>query len=122
MLPTTEFAFNKSTNRTIGKSPFEVVYGKNPLRPLDLSPLLVTHSFSGDVADRVKQLKKLHEKVRAHIEKQNAKYKEKADTHRKHVVLKEGDLVWVHLSKESFQTASFRNYKSELMDLLRCIK
>ena len=35
-----EFTFNKFTNQTTRKSLFKVVYGKNPLGPLDLSPLL----------------------------------------------------------------------------------
>ena len=67
LLPYAEFVFNKLTNRTTGKSPFELVYGMNPLGHLDLSSLLENHSFSGDVDERVKQLKKLHERVSQHI-------------------------------------------------------
>ena len=52
LLPHVEFAFNKSTNQTTRKSPFKVVYSKNPLGPLDLSLLLQSHSFSGDALDR----------------------------------------------------------------------
>ncbi|XP_074288660.1 uncharacterized protein LOC141613814 [Silene latifolia] len=42
------------------------------------------------------------EQVRAQIEKSNAKYKEKANKHRKQPVFKVGDLVWLHLRKERF--------------------
>lgn len=35
-----KFAYNQSTNQTAGCSPFESIYGKNPISPLDLSPLL----------------------------------------------------------------------------------
>ncbi|XP_060177884.1 uncharacterized protein LOC132607823 [Lycium barbarum] len=69
LLPQAEFAFNKSVNRTTGKSPFEVVYGKNPLGPLELSPLIQNHSFSGDADERVKELKKIHENVLQEIER-----------------------------------------------------
>ena len=34
-----EFAYNRVIHRTIGMTPFEVVYGLNPLTPLDLTPL-----------------------------------------------------------------------------------
>ena len=39
VLPQVEFAFNNSTNRTTGYSPFEVAYGLKPKQPVDLIPL-----------------------------------------------------------------------------------
>ncbi|RVW69606.1 hypothetical protein CK203_060390 [Vitis vinifera] len=39
VLPQAEFAFNSSTNRTTGYSPFEVAYGLKPKQPVDLIPL-----------------------------------------------------------------------------------
>ena len=81
----------------MGKSPFEIVHGKNLLGPLDLSHLLANYSFSGDAEERAKQLKKLHEQIRTHIEKQKAKYKEKADAHKKFMEFNEGYLVWIYL-------------------------
>lgn len=33
-----EFAYNRSVSQTTGRSPFEVIYGKNPTSPLDLTP------------------------------------------------------------------------------------
>ena len=39
LLPRAEFAYNSSVNRTTGMSPFEIVHGYKPNRPLDLIPL-----------------------------------------------------------------------------------
>lgn len=39
ILSRAEFAYNDSVNRSIGKTPFEVVYGYHPHKPVDLIPL-----------------------------------------------------------------------------------
>ena len=44
-------------------SPFEIVYGFNPLTPLDLLPLLVNETTSLDGKKKAEMVKKLHESV-----------------------------------------------------------
>ena len=41
LLPRAEFAYNNSVNRSTGKSPFEIVHGYKPRKPLDLIPLSI---------------------------------------------------------------------------------
>nr|GEU40388.1 RNA-directed DNA polymerase [Tanacetum cinerariifolium] len=99
--PQAEFAYNRSSSRTTSKSPFEVVYGCNPLRPLDLVPLPINLTYNGDGVEHARAIKELHEKVKLKIEKQNQKYAKQANKYRMVAIFKES-LVWVHMSKERF--------------------
>ena len=69
ILPQIKFSNNRSMHRTVGKSPFEVVYGLQPIRPMELAPHSTIQQFSGDAEVRAKEIKKLHEEVRLKIEK-----------------------------------------------------
>ena len=81
-MPQVKFAYNRSMHQSIGKSHFEVVYGLQPIGPLDLAPHATSKQFSGDAKIRAKEIKKLHEKVRLKIEKQNEKYMKQANRYR----------------------------------------
>ncbi|KAJ9556502.1 hypothetical protein OSB04_011116 [Centaurea solstitialis] len=102
VLPQAEFAYNRSTHRSTGMSPFLVVYGRNPFTPLDLAPLPATEYFSTEGEDRAAQIKLIHQQVRDQIINNNIVYQRRANVRRKKVVFQEGDLVWVRLSKERF--------------------
>ncbi|GKA37501.1 RNA-directed DNA polymerase [Tanacetum coccineum] len=111
ILPQAEFAYNRSVNRTTGKSPFEVVYGRNPITPLDLVPVPEVGRFSEEGADQSEQIKELHRSVQEQIIRHNKQYKEHADKRRKQVLYREGDLVWIHLRKERFPAGHFGKLK-----------
>ena len=66
-LPHVDFAYNMVVHSTTQMSPFEIVYGINPLTPLDLLPLPNISQFK-DKSRQVKAeyVKKLHEEVKAH--------------------------------------------------------
>ena len=68
-----EFAYNRSMYQSVGMSLFEVVYGTNPIGHLDLVPYPSKKQFSGDVDKKVKEINKLHEHVKASIEKKKMK-------------------------------------------------
>jgi hypothetical protein len=63
LLAQAEFAYNRSPSQTTGHSPFEAVYGLNPIGLLELAPLPVTKHFSGDAEEWAKEIKKLHEQI-----------------------------------------------------------
>ena len=83
-------------------SPFEVVYGFNPLTPLDLLPLPDPKEVSLDGEKRAEQIRALHEEVRRRIEKNNAASAKAANRKRKPISFQPGDQVWIHLRKERF--------------------
>ena len=81
-MPIIEFAYNWSVHSTTKFSPFKIVFGFNPLTPLDLLPLAVNEMTSLDSQKKAKMVKKLHESVRQHIEKKNEQYVTKANKSR----------------------------------------
>ncbi|WZZ53164.1 hypothetical protein YC2023_053271 [Brassica napus] len=110
-LPHVEFAYNHAMHSATKFSPFEVVYGFNPLSPLDLLPLPLSERVSIDGKRKTDTIKKLHEQVHANIAAKTKGYKRYANRKRKEVIFEEGDLVWVHLRKEQFP----EERKSKLM-------
>ncbi|WJZ92513.1 hypothetical protein VitviT2T_011503 [Vitis vinifera] len=81
VLPQAEFAFNSSTNRTTGYSPFEMAYGLKPKQPIDLIPLPTSVRTSQDGDAFARHIRDIHEKVREKIKISNENYKEAADAH-----------------------------------------
>ena len=101
-LPLVEFAYNRSIHSTTGYSPFEIVYGFNPLTPLDLCPLPLQELFSRDGQHKAELVKSIHEKARQQIEKRNEANAHRANKGRKLMRFEPGDWVWVHFRKERF--------------------
>ncbi|XP_057785651.1 uncharacterized protein LOC131003187, partial [Salvia miltiorrhiza] len=83
-------------------SPFEIVYGFNPLTPLDLSPLPEHEYTNLDGKKKADFVKQIHEKARLNIERRTKQYAEQANKGRRKVVFEPGDWVWLHMRKERF--------------------
>ena len=58
-----EFSYNRGVHSITNMSPFEIVYGFNPLTPLDLLPLPVTERKSLYGHRKVEIVKNLHETI-----------------------------------------------------------
>ncbi|KAH9705029.1 hypothetical protein KPL70_011714 [Citrus sinensis] len=101
-LPHVEFAYNRTVHSATKFSPFEIVYGFNPLTPLDLLPLPIDERASMDGKKKAEFVKQLHQRTRQHIEKRTEQYATQANKGRKQVVFQPGDWVWVHIRKERF--------------------
>ena len=111
LLAHAEFAYNKTPSKTTGMSPFKVVYGIEPLSPLDLTPRSMDSRPHVEATKRVQEIQELHKKIKGKIEQSNASYQAQANKHKRQVIFNPGDLVWVHLRKERFPSKR----KSKLM-------
>ncbi|RDY07611.1 hypothetical protein CR513_08250, partial [Mucuna pruriens] len=97
-LPHIEFAYNRVVNFTTSPIPFKLVYGFNPLTPIDLLPFPDINSMLNCYGvSKMRFVKELHAKVHSYVERKVNKGKVQKG-------FEEGDLVWVHLRKEGFLT------------------
>lgn len=92
-LPHAEFAYNYSFHSATKFSPFQIVYGFNPLSPLDLLPLPLHEKTNLDGKKKAKFVLKLHEQVKRNIELKTEKYQKQANKNQKELIFEPGDLV-----------------------------
>jgi len=73
-----EFEYNRVVHKTTNIFPFEVVYGFNPLIPLDLLPLPNPQEFAPrEGVTKTEFVKKMNERIKEQIQQQTEKYCEK---------------------------------------------
>ena len=82
ILPTIEFAYNNSVNKSTGKKPFEIVHGYKPRTPIDLLSTSSLHRVSESTESFAQHMYDLHKQVTSQINSNNLKYKTLSDSHR----------------------------------------
>ena len=85
ILPHVEFSYNLAPSKTTGLPPFKIVYGVEPLSPLDLIPRPLDEKSSVEANKRVEEIKHLHEQVKLKIEKYNTSYQSQANKQKRRV-------------------------------------
>jgi hypothetical protein len=76
ILAQTEFAYNDLVNRSIGKIPFQIFYGRSPKGVVDLANLSdLGDKRSADSSDFVEIMQELHEQQKQELQEINNKYK-----------------------------------------------
>ncbi|XP_068466680.1 uncharacterized protein [Phaseolus vulgaris] len=98
-----EFAYNMVVDNTSNCDPFEILYGLNPLTPIDLFTIpnisVLKHK---DTQAKVDCVRKQHKKVEAQVQEKGEGYSKQVNKGRKKVIFEPGDWVWVHMRKERF--------------------
>ena len=102
LLPRAEFAYNASSHRATGYSPFQINTGRNPNLPIDLVPLPALKTTSAEAVDYATDLTAIHQQTKARITAYNTKIKETADARRRPLAYQVGDLVMVRLRPERY--------------------
>jgi len=87
---------------TTDYSPFEIVYGFNPLTPLDLIHLPIDEMVSLDGNQKAQVVKDFYAKIQQQIKKKNEQYANKVNRGRTLVRFEPCDWVWLHMRKERF--------------------
>jgi len=95
-LPTAEFAYNSS----IGISPFEVVHGYKPRKPIDLIRMTQHPRVSESASAFASHIRDLLKVISKKIQESNAQYKSYADLHRMHLEFNEGDYVMIQIRSQ----------------------
>jgi hypothetical protein len=101
-IPHVEFAYNRAKHSLTKRSPFEIIYGFNPPTALDLLPLPLHERVNKDITKRADVMKNLHDNTWKTIEEQVNRHTAKINKNKTPHIFEEGDLVWIHLSKDWF--------------------
>ena len=80
-----EFAHNHTNNRSLGFSPFKVVYGVIPRAPLVLSTLPRPDEFHGWAVELIDKISRVHTQAQDNLQGTTIKYKRAADKRRREV-------------------------------------
>jgi hypothetical protein len=122
ILPIAQFAYNKSVNRTIGMSPFEVVHGYKARKPLDLLPMSPHVRMSESTEAFARHVHDLHKDISNRIHSSNTRYKVQADSRRRHLEFAVGDYVMIRIRPEQFPSGTVKKLQARSAGLFKVLK
>ena len=102
-LPTLTHAYNCTTSKTTGFSPYFLIYGRQPRLPIDIEyGVSLTDSYSDckSYAEKLEhRLKWAYEAAQKYIDKETTRYKKYYDKNFRCATLRDGDLVLIRVNK-----------------------
>jgi len=109
MLDVAQFSFNSQKSSSTGKTPFEIVCGRQPLMPH-----VVDHPYAGkspQAHNFTKEWRESSEVARACLERASKRMKKWADTKRRPLEFQPGDKVLIKLRPEQFRFRGQRDQR-----------
>ena len=102
-VPTLTHAYNCTTSKTTGFSPYYLIYGRQPRLPIDIEyGVGITDSYKDCKSYAAKlehRLKWAYEAAQKYIDKETTRYKKYYDRNFHCATLRNGDLVMVRINK-----------------------
>lgn len=110
ILPIADFAYNSSVNRSIGMSPFEVVWGYKPRVRVDLIHITSLHRSSAPADSFAHNIHPLHDEIKKRINTHNDSYCcwcTLSPCWIQHVIMR----WWSELGKDNFHKEPLKSYR-----------
>jgi hypothetical protein len=119
-VPLAEFWYNTTLHSSLGKTPFEVLYGHAPRHfGVDIVEACAIPDLQQWLRDRAD----MTELLRQHLDRQNLRMKNQSDKHRTERHFSAGDWVYLKLHpyvKNLLLTKALANWLLVFMALFRC--
>jgi hypothetical protein len=122
VLPQAEFAYNDSVNRSTGKSPFEIFYGRQPRGVSEMRDSKQIMTKSARAKEFAQAMEELHSRMKQRLLETNQEYKRRADQHRRQLQFEVGDLVLAHLRRERLPRGTYNKLKIKKIGPCRVLK
>ena len=110
LLPDLQFAINDSPRSDTGLSPFQMLRGVTPLRPVDLATQIYRQTPVASLSDYFDRITATHSFVRDKLREAQSQYVYQANKHRRLIPLEQfqvGDQVYIH--RDNFIPPSMRS-------------
>ncbi|KAK8942512.1 hypothetical protein KSP39_PZI008912 [Platanthera zijinensis] len=117
-----EFAYNSFVNRSTGMSPFQIITGYDPIKPIDLIDLPSTYRTSIFASSFAKHIHELHKEIRPKLTLKYESYKKVADQHRHPVEFAVGDMVLVKVRPERKPSSTLKKLTNKRAGSYKIIK